>query len=76
MVDKAIIVENKLKEMEKNGKWKMPYQGQSSASNTRPHLPHPSPFFKEPQMMHSPMQGQHHPFLMQRPNLPMQRLSF
>jgi hypothetical protein len=27
MVDKAIIVENKLKEMEKNSKRKMPFQG-------------------------------------------------
>jgi hypothetical protein len=27
MVDKAIIVENKIKEMEKNGKRKMPFLG-------------------------------------------------
>jgi hypothetical protein len=39
MVDKAIIVENNLKEMEKNGKWKMPFQGQPSGSNTKPRLP-------------------------------------
>jgi hypothetical protein len=39
MVDKAIIVENKLKEMEKNGKRKMPFQGQPSGSNTKPRLP-------------------------------------
>jgi hypothetical protein len=39
MVDKAIIVENKLKEMEKNGKQKMPFQGQPSGSNTKPRLP-------------------------------------
>jgi hypothetical protein len=39
MVDKAIIVENKLKEMEKNSKRKMPFQGQPSGSNTKPHLP-------------------------------------
>jgi hypothetical protein len=52
MVDKAIIVENKLKEMEKNGKQKIPFQGQSSESNTRPHLPQPDPFFRSPQMMH------------------------
>jgi hypothetical protein len=30
MVDKAIIVENKLKEMERHGKRKMSFQGQSS----------------------------------------------
>jgi hypothetical protein len=39
MVNKAIIVENKIKEMEKNGKRKMPFPGQSSGSNTRLHLP-------------------------------------
>jgi hypothetical protein len=65
MVDKAIIVENKLKEMERNGKWKMPFQGQSSGGNTRPHLHQPNPFFRAPQMIHPPMQGQRHPFLMQ-----------
>jgi hypothetical protein len=36
MVDKAIIVENKLKEMERHGKQKMSFQGQSSGGNTRP----------------------------------------
>jgi hypothetical protein len=34
MVDKAIIVENKIKEMEKNGKRKTSFLGQSSGSNT------------------------------------------
>jgi hypothetical protein len=57
MVDKVIIMENKLKEMEKNGKRKMPYQGQSSGSNTRPCLPQPGLFFRAPQMMRSLMQG-------------------
>jgi hypothetical protein len=76
MVDKAIIIENKLKEMEKNGKRKIALQGQSSGSNTRPRLTQPDPFFRAPQMMRSPMQGHCHLFLMQRPNLPMQRLSF
>jgi hypothetical protein len=51
MVDKAIIVENKLKEMEWNGKQKMLFQGQSSGGNTRPHLPQPGPFFRAPQMI-------------------------
>jgi hypothetical protein len=44
MVDKAIIVENYNEEMEKNGKRKMVFPGQSSGSNTRPRLPQPVPF--------------------------------
>jgi hypothetical protein len=36
MVDKAIVIESKLKEMEKDGKMKMPFPGQSSGSNVRP----------------------------------------
>jgi hypothetical protein len=36
MVDKAIIVENKIREMEKDGKRKVPFSGQSSGSNVRP----------------------------------------
>jgi hypothetical protein len=48
MVDKAIIVENKLKEMERHGKRKMLFQGQSSGGNTRPHLLQPGPFFRAP----------------------------
>jgi hypothetical protein len=35
MVDKAIVIESKLKEMEKNGKRKMPFPEQSSGSNVR-----------------------------------------
>jgi hypothetical protein len=35
MVNKAIVIENKIKEMEKDGKRKMPYHGQSSESNIR-----------------------------------------
>jgi hypothetical protein len=76
MVDKAIIMEKKLKEMERNGKQKMPFQGQSSGGNTSAHLPQPGPFFRPPQMIHPQMQGQRHPFSMQRPSLPMQRPSF
>jgi hypothetical protein len=58
MVDKAIIVENKLKEMEKNGKRKMPFQGQPSGSNTRPHLPQLGPSFRNPNMVHLSLHGQ------------------
>jgi hypothetical protein len=36
MVDKTIVIENKIKEMEKDGKRKVPYPGQSSGSNVRP----------------------------------------
>jgi hypothetical protein len=36
MVDKAIVIENKIKEMEKDGKRKVPFSGQSFGSNVRP----------------------------------------
>jgi hypothetical protein len=36
MIDKAIVIESKLKEMEKDGKRKMPFPGQSFGSNVRP----------------------------------------
>jgi hypothetical protein len=38
MVDKAIVIESKLKEMEKDGKRKMSFPGLSSGSNVRPHF--------------------------------------
>jgi hypothetical protein len=38
MVDKAIVIERKLKEIEKDGKRKMSFHGQSSGSNARPHF--------------------------------------
>jgi hypothetical protein len=57
MVDKAIIVENKLKEMERHGKRKTSFQGQSLGGNTRPRLSQPGPFFRAPQMIHPSMQG-------------------
>jgi hypothetical protein len=38
MVDKAIVVENKIREMEKDGKREVPFSGQSSGSNVRPHF--------------------------------------
>jgi hypothetical protein len=57
MVDKAIIVENKIKEMEKNGKRKMLFSRQSSGSNIRPRLPPLGPFFRNPSMVHMPMNG-------------------
>jgi hypothetical protein len=36
MIDKAIVIESNLKEMEKDGKRKMPFPEQSSGSNVRP----------------------------------------
>jgi hypothetical protein len=57
MVDKAIVVENKIKEMEKNGKRKISFSGQSSGRNTRPRLPQSGPFFRNPRMVHPPMHG-------------------
>jgi hypothetical protein len=36
MIDKALFIESKLKEMEKNRKRKMSFPGQSSGSNVRP----------------------------------------
>jgi hypothetical protein len=38
MVDKAIVIENKIKEMEKDGKRKVSFHGQPSGSNVRPRL--------------------------------------
>jgi hypothetical protein len=50
MVGKAIIIESKLKGMEKNGKRKMSLPEQSSGSNIRPRSSQPNQFFKPPQM--------------------------
>jgi hypothetical protein len=36
IVDKAIVIKNKIKEMEKDGKRKVSFSGQSSGSNVRP----------------------------------------
>jgi hypothetical protein len=50
MVNKAIIIENKIKEKDKDGKRKMSFHGQPSGSNVRPCFSHPNQFFKPPQM--------------------------
>jgi hypothetical protein len=76
MVDKAIIVESKIKEMEKNGKRKALFSGQPSRSNTRPHLPQSGPFFRDLSMVRPSMHGQHLSFHMQRPNFQVQRPNF
>jgi hypothetical protein len=48
MIDKALVIESKLKKMEKDGKRKMPLPGQSSRSNVRPRFSQPNHFFKPP----------------------------
>jgi hypothetical protein len=50
VVDKAIVIENKIKEMEKDGKRKVSFSGQSSGSNVRPRFSQPNQFVKPPQM--------------------------
>jgi hypothetical protein len=50
MVDKAIVIENKIREMEKDGKRKVPFSGQSSGSNVRPCFAQPNQFYKPLQM--------------------------
>jgi hypothetical protein len=69
MIDKAIVIESKLKEMEKDGKRKMPFSGQSSGGNVRPRFSQPNQFFKPPQMNRTqiPMQIHRPQFQMQRP---------
>jgi hypothetical protein len=65
MTDKAIIVESKIKEMEKNGKRKTSFSEQSSGSNTWPRLPQSGPFFRDPSMVGPCMHGHRPPFHMQ-----------
>jgi hypothetical protein len=50
VVNKAIVIENKIKEMEKDGKRKVSFHGQPSGSNVRPCFSQPNQFFKSPQM--------------------------
>jgi hypothetical protein len=42
MVDKAIVIENKIREMEKDGKRKVSFSGQTSESNVRPRFMQPN----------------------------------
>jgi hypothetical protein len=55
MVDKAIVIENKIKEMEKDGMRKVSFSGQSSRSNVRPHFSQRNQFFKPPQLNRTQM---------------------
>jgi hypothetical protein len=78
MVDKAIVIENKIREMEKDGKRKVPFSGQSSGSDVRPRFMQPNQLFKPLQMNRPPMPVQvpHSKFSTQRPNFQVQHLSF
>jgi hypothetical protein len=77
MVNKAIVIENKIQEMEKDGKRKVSFSGQSSGSNVRPCFTQPNQFFKPLQMNRPPMPVQvpRSQFLTQRPNFQAQRPS-
>jgi hypothetical protein len=48
VVNKAIVIENKIKEMEEDGKRKVSFSRQSSGSNVRPHFSQPNQFVKPP----------------------------
>jgi hypothetical protein len=78
VVDKAIVIENKIKEMEKDGKTKVLFHGQPLGSNVRPRFSQPNQFFKSPQMnrLQMPVQVPHPQFLMQRSNFQAPCLSF
>jgi hypothetical protein len=78
VVNKAIVIKNKIKEMEKDGRRKVSFHGQPSGSNVRPHFSQPNQFFKSPQMNRPqmPVQVSRHQFLTQRPNFQAQRPSF
>jgi hypothetical protein len=62
LVDKAIIIENKMKEMEKDGKCKMGFPGQHSGRNTKPRFSQPSQFVRAPFLNRAPMQVLHPQF--------------
>jgi hypothetical protein len=55
MVDEAVVIENKIKEMEKDSKRKVSFHGQPFRSNARPHFSQPNQFFKPPQMNRAQM---------------------
>jgi hypothetical protein len=55
MVDKAITIENKIREMEKDGKRKVSFSGQSSGSNVRPRFAQPNQLFEPLPMNRPPM---------------------
>jgi hypothetical protein len=78
VVDKSVVIENKIKEMEKDGKRKVSFHGPPSGGNVIPRFSQPNQFFKSPQMNWPPMPVQVPcpQFLTQRQNFHAQRLSF
>jgi hypothetical protein len=78
LVDKAIVIENKIREMGKDGKRKVPFSGQSLGSNVRPRFTSPNQLFKPLPMNRPPMllQMPRSQFPTQRPNFQAQRLNF
>jgi hypothetical protein len=78
MVDKAIVIESKIREIEKDGKRKVSFSGQSSRSNVRPRFSQLNQFFKPLQMNRPlmPVQVPRSQFPTQRPNFQAQCLSF
>jgi hypothetical protein len=78
VVDNAIVIENKIKEIEKDGKRKVLFHGHPSGSNVRPRFSPPNQFLKSPQMNRPPMPMQvpRPQFPTQRPNFQAQRPSF
>jgi hypothetical protein len=78
MVDKVIVIENKIREMEMDGKRKVPFFGQSSGCNVRPRFTQPNQLFKPLQVNRPPMPVQvpRPQFPTQRPNFQAQRPSF
>jgi hypothetical protein len=76
LVDKAIIIENKLKEMENDGKRKMVFLSQHIRSNARPRLSQPSQFTRTPYPSRAPMQVPRPQFQNQCFYFPMQRSGY
>ena len=69
LVDKAIVVENKKTEIEKEGKRKMSFSGQPSHGQPRPRMMQPPmPFYRPPFTVRPPGQAPRPQFQMQRPN--------
>jgi hypothetical protein len=77
VVDKTIVIEKKIKEMEKAGKRKVSFRRHPSGSYFRPGFSQPIQFLKSPQMNRPqmPLQVPHPQFLTQRPNIQAQRPS-
>jgi hypothetical protein len=76
--NKSIVIENRIEEMEKDGKKKVPFHGQPSGNNVRTCFSQPKQFFKPPQMNwpQIPMQVPRSQIQIQRSNFQVQCLNF